>query len=327
MITHRPVPTRALAVTGAAALLLVTIAAGCSHRYSTDDTATGAASELLGARPGDIGMDFSRSRSLYPLAVGNYWEYRVRGQIQIIAPSALPPVVGESPYFIYITGTRTVDGRDYFLQLQGDPRMGRADVPVPVRSSRFGLFQLVSNQAVRAAAPVDPAAAELSAYVDRAITDPAKRAAYQRAAAELAAKLSGIRAMPGGVELGTPSEPAPDELTLLSYPIYPGARWVVRADPHFARVVEGAERINTPLGTFVAWRIRGTSELFGPNDRVHYWYSRLGLLRFRYHVEVDAADSTGAVIGRAAIDSDQSLTRIQLVKGGAALVTGGDAAE
>lgn len=331
MTTHRPFSTRAVSVTGAAALLVFSIAhAGCSHRYSADDAGTSMASELLGVRPGDTGIDFSRSRSLYPLAVGNHWDYRVRTRYQIIDPAGPPPVVGESPYTIDIVGTSTYDGREYFLQSQGDPRRGAVGLAFPLRSSRFGLFELElirAQDAVSAATPVDPAAADLAAYVDRAIADPAKRAAYRRAAAELAAKLAGVRSTLGGLDLLTPPGAAPGEHTVLSYPLYVGARWVVRTDPRFGRIVEARERINVPLGTFGAWRIRNTSEQYGPNDRVHFWYSNLGLLRFRYHVETNATDSTGAIIGRVGIDSDQALTSIHLVRGGAALVTGSDTAE
>jgi hypothetical protein len=85
--------------------------------------------------------------------------------------------------------------------------------------------------------------------------------------------------------------------------------------------------VNLPLGTLPAWKLRGTSELFGPEDRVHFWYSRLGLLRIRFHVVGDATDNTGNVIGRVVTDSDQSLTEIHLVRTGAALVAGDDARE
>jgi hypothetical protein len=96
----------------------------------------------------------------------------------------------------------------------------------------------------------------------------------------------------------------------------------VRDEPRFARIVVGRDRINVPLGTFAAWKLRGTSELYGPEDRVHLWYSNLGLLRFRYHVEADAVDEVDHVIGRVVTDSDQSLTGIHLVRGGAALAAG-----
>jgi len=112
-------------------------------------------------------------------------------------------------------------------------------------------------------------------------------------------------------------------LTMLSYPLRPGASWIVRDSPRFVRTVVGLDMIHVPLGSFPAWALRGDSELFGPNDRVGFWYSRLGLLRIRYHVEADAVDNTGAVIGRVATDSDQSLTGIHLVRS-AALAAGGE---
>lgn len=327
MTTQRPFATSVATVAGAAALLAFSMAlAGCSH--STDDTAgSGLTSDLLGVRPGDPAMDFNRSRSLFPLAVGNYWIYRVRTHLQIIDPAAPPPADVEASYFINISGTATYDGRDYFLQSQGDPRRGGVDVAFPVRSSRFGLFHLELNHATQAAsgvAPVKPQAAELSAYVDRTFTDPAKHAAYQRAAGELDAKLG---LMLGGEQARTPPGATPDELTVLSYPLYVGARWVVRKDPDLARIVEARERINLPLGTLGAWRIRNTSPAYGPNDRVHSWYSNLGMLRLRVHAETNATDSTGAIIGRVMIDSDQALTDVHLVRGSAALVTGGNIAE
>ena len=312
---------------GMAALIALTIVAGCSQRDSTD-VAAGGPSELLAPSP--MGTDFARSRSLFPLAVGNYWLYRVRTHYQILGPGAPAPVDGEGTYFVNIAGTATYDGRDYFLQSEGDPRQGNVGVAFPVRSSRFGLFELMLNHASQArsdAVPVDPVAGDLSAYVDRAIADPVKRAAYQRAAAALAAKVSAMRPAPGGQSLVPPPHAVPDELTVLSYPLYAGARWVVRKDPNLARIVEARERINVPLGTFAAWRIRNVSELYGPNDRVHFWYSSLGLLRFRVHAETNATDSTGAIIGRVAIDSDRALTDVHLVRASAALVSGSNPAE
>ena len=330
-MTSRRFSTRAVTIAGTAALLLFSIAfVGCSHRYSTEESpAPGVASDLLGVRPGDLGADFSRSRSLFPLAVGNHWEYRVRSRYQILDPAAPPPEVFETPYNIDIEATATLDGRDYFLQSEGDPRLGGVGLAFPVRSSRFGLYELELNQAQQssAAAPVEPAAADLTAYVDGAIADPAKRAAYQRAAAELAAKVLGMSPTLGIQPLRPNPGAAPNELTLLSYPLFVGARWIVRKDPQFGRIVVAHERVLVPLGTFPAWKVRGTSELYGPNDRVNFWYSNLGLLALRYHAETNATDSTGAIIGRVAIDSDQSLTAIHLVRAGTALATEDNAAE
>jgi hypothetical protein len=328
MITSRPFASRFLSFAGAVALLvLAAFVPGCSHKYSGDPASSevaGPAGELLAPRPTDTGIGFSSARMLYPLAVGNRWDYRVRERDQITTEAGpQPPVIREQPLALEITDTQTFDGRQYFLQSEFDPRQGPANGSVfNLRGSRFGLFELDLVRAPQGVAtdavPIDPEATSLAAYVDRTIADPAQRAAFQRAAAEVVAKLAAVRPSPGSIRPGT--DAAPGEITLLSYPLYAGARWIVRDDPRFARIVIGRERVSLPLGTFAAWNIRGTAELFGPEDRVHFWYSNLGLLRIRFHVVGNATDNTGAIIGRVVTDSDQSLTDIHLVAGDAALV-------
>jgi hypothetical protein len=304
--------------------------AGCSHKYSADDAAldgTGVTTELLAPRPGDgSGQDFRRARQIFPLAVGNHWDYHVRMRNEIITDAGpQPPVVEEATATIAITGTRQVGDREYFAQevtqeSPGKPGLGTTFL---VRQSRLGLFELDAAQPQEGVtvdgAPADPAGADLIANVDRSITDPARRAAFHRAAVELAAKLSLLRPAVGR----HPQAGAdPGEITVLSYPLYVGARWIVRADPRFARMVVARERIALPLGTFPAWKLRGTAELFGPEDRLHLWYSNLGLLRIRFHGVSDAVDDTGNVIGRVVFDSDQSLTDIHLAGRGSSLAAG-----
>ena len=327
-----PLTTRAVRLAGVITLLASCLGlVGCSHKYSADGATSdnaGATTELLA--PGESG-GIPSARALYPLAVGNRWDYRIRTRSEITTDAGpQPPVVEENSLAIEITGTQTIDGRDYFQQSESDPSQAPPNSSVfNLRGNRFGLFELdlVSAQQDLAtdAAPLDDNVAALMAYVDRTVTDPSQRAAFQRAAAEVAAKIAAARP----TLVGRPGRPGavPGEITLLSYPLYPGARWIVRDDPRFARIVVGPERVNLPLGTLPAWKLRGTSELFGPEDRVHFWYSRLGLLRIRFHVVGDATDNTGNVIGRVVTDSDQSLTEIHLVRTGAALVAGDDARE
>jgi hypothetical protein len=193
------------------------------------------------------------------------------------------------------------------------------------------LFELdpVSAPALiaREAAPVEPLPSDVVTYVNRTIQDPVLRAAFQRAAAVVAEKVDAILLGSGQ----TPRRPGggaePGEITFLSYPLFPGAQWMVRDSPRFERTVVAHEVTSVPLGTFPAWKLLGTSELFGPEDVVHYWYSPLGLLRFRYHVVGDATDPFGNPIGRVVSDFDQSLTDIHLVTSGPVLVAGNDARE
>lgn len=327
MKTSGPFARRAALLAGA--LLVLAAFAGCKHGYSAEDGSsgdTGAAGELLAPRPGIAGL--GRSRSLYPLAVGNRWDYRVRVRNEITTDAGpQPPEITEGPFSTEIVGTETVGDFEYFQEAEFVAPEPPSGAPLfRLRSSRFGLFELDAvrtQQQVRVdPSPTDPVAASLAAYVDRTIVDPARRAAFRRAAAEVDAKLAALRPRFAGQGPRPQASAAPGEITLLRYPVYAGARWLVRDDPRFARIVVGRDRIEVPLGTFAAWKLRGTSELYGPEDRVHFWYSNLGLLRFRYHVVGNATDDSGNIIGRVITDSDQSLTGIHLVRGSAALATG-----
>ena len=326
MTTPRLLALRA-AFAGAVALLVLSLALGsCKHGYSTaDDPAPGATSDLLAPSPLGAGNDFSRARALFPLAVGNHWDYRIRTRSVITTDAGpQPPQVEETTLTVDITGTATNGELTYFLQ-EEVPAGSCCGQVFMARGSRFGLFHLQPLRAQQDATigetPVDAERAALEAYVDQTVTDPAKRAAFQRAAAQVAAKLAAARPVLGGAR--PPEGAMPGEITLLSYPLYQGKRWIVVDTPRFARIVVGLDRIRVPLGTFAAWKIRGTSELFAPTDRVHFWYSNLGLLRIRFHAEVNAVDNTGAIIGTVAMDSDQSLAGIHLVRP-SALAADGD---
>ena len=145
--------------------------------------------------------------------------------------------------------------------------------------------------------------------MDHAFADPRRREALRRAVDQVSAKLSAIRltAIPGQ------GGPAPGEITLLRYPLSVGARWVVRDSPRFTRVVVARERVRVPAGVFAAWRLRGGSERFGPEDRVDFWYAPAGLVRIQIHLVGDATDDQGNLTGRVVIESDQVLTDFDLV--------------
>ena len=44
-----------------------------------------------------------------------------------------------------------------------------------------------------------------------------------------------------------------------------------------------------------------------------FWYASAGLVRFAFHVELEATDESGNVIGLLEFDSDQQLTQVHLV--------------
>jgi hypothetical protein len=151
------------------------------------------------------------------------------------------------------------------------------------------------------------------AVVNGRIARPADRAAFERAAERVMERLASMRWNDSQLVGQGRGGPDPGELSVLRYPLSAGARWTVREMPRYGRVVLGRERVVVPAGAFVAWRLRGTSELFGPDDRVFYWYSSAGLVQMSFHFESDATDDAGNVIGRVIGDQDQVLTGLTLV--------------
>jgi hypothetical protein len=314
---------------GALALMATSLClSGCSReseaeRPTTD--AAGTAGQLLGPRPTDPGMEFAGARTLYPLAVGNRWDYRIRWRRTLLTNAGpQPPSTGEGSLSVEITGTYPLGDRDYFVQ-KVTPRDPIAPTSV-VRKDRSGLYTTYLGGGYLTDADMlgGGLARELRAYVDRTVPDAAQRAAFQRAVAAEVAKLGGARR-----SAGSPPSHAqradPGEYTLLRFPLFVGARWteLEGAEYAVARTVVGRERVQVPLGVFPAWKIRQTSEYLGPSYRRYIWYGSVGELRERSHDEFEATDLSGNVVGRVLIDGELSLTGAHLVRAGA-LAAGGE---
>ena len=325
-MSHRPPSPARVALFCATLLALAALAislAGCKHAYGSDGLpldASGGAGRLLAPAGSGIPDGFGSRRGLfYPLAVGNFWSYSVHTRTTITtAEGPQPPVDSDRPWMAFITGTEQLGGRQYFLQSEFDPRAGAIPPPgFPMREDASGLFELdlvfpSPAAAAGGVAPSEPLAAELAATVDHAFADPRRRETFRRAVAQVSEKLTAIRltAVPGR------GGPAPDEITLLRYPLFVGARWVVRDLPLFTRAVVARERVRVPAGVFAAWRLRGGSERFGPEDRVDLWYASAGLVRIQIHVVGVAVDDRGNLTGRVVTESDQVLTSFDLAGGG-----------
>jgi hypothetical protein len=108
--------------------------------------------------------------------------------------------------------------------------------------------------------------------------------------------------------------PLAGEIAVLRYPLAPSKTWHVREDPLFIKTVEGQEGLDLPAGSFSGWRIRIDSELFGPNDRVHVWHGRDGLLQLEAHTEGLVVDENGNVLGTIVGDQAQRLSGLSLVR-------------
>jgi hypothetical protein len=140
----------------------------------------------------------------------------------------------------------------------------------------------------------------------------AQTAAYERAWEGLQRKIAAVRqAVADPLRV---ADVAPGEIIRLDYPLHPGASWTVREDPLFTSTVERLERLDLPAGSFNAYRIRIGSQFFGPEDTVHLWMGRSGLLQFRYRLVEPATDENGNVIGELVVTHDEVVDAVSLVK-------------
>jgi hypothetical protein len=319
--SHSPVTRAAILTLARLSLLLASalVAGGCSHKDPTAITSAGSASDLF-ARGPDLG-DLEHGRLLVPLAIGNRWDYRSRFQGTIVTDSGTQPgfdVV--TPLRDEIIGTERIGEHEYFLIQESNPASGETYGVFRDREDRSGLFEHdPPSQPAGSLAVVEAPGSvrQLSDYLARTVADEAQRAAFQRAAAVLATRLAALRHVAGG--------PEPGEIAFLRFPLFVRASWIVRESPRFERTVTARERVELPAGEFTAWSIRGTPELYGPEDRLQLWYSAEGLLRLQFHGVAEATDPFGNVIGLLVADLDQSLTALHLEGGtpGAAPVAGG----
>jgi hypothetical protein len=125
----------------------------------------------------------------------------------------------------------------------------------------------------------------------------ASREAWTRAAQAHLGKIRAVQSVIGGAawtsSSGLSMQPPDGELLRLSYPLFRGRTWRIRDEPVFVATVEDMGPVRVPAGDFFGVRVRIDSELFGPDDRVHFWYSRSGQLQLRAHLETRTTDPAG----------------------------------
>ena len=252
----------------------------------------------------------------YPLDIGNHWGYEYTSSFQIIpsgGPAGNPDVI-ESLVDVDVTGTAERFGRTYLVQRESDGQGYEAEFLY--RQDKSGLFN----------ADPEPASMKALAQRDEVLTrlvgdaTPSMKEAYRAAMARVIAKQSAVRkalhgAGHGGAAIGQTSGPLAGEIALLRYPIATGKTWHVREDPLVVYTVEAQESLQLPAGTLNGWRIRiDWPGFFGPEDHAAVWYGRDGRLQLRAHVESEATDENGNVIGTVVGDDVQQLSEVSLVK-------------
>jgi hypothetical protein len=321
-------PRRAIAVFWISTVAVLAVVGCAKDRASNSSSlqSDAAATRLLGPDPLG-GMppwpDLQRRGNWmpYPLAAGNRWDYTIHTITTTVIDAVRQlPDTTESPWLALVGDPVMVDGRRYFLQSESDPRV-MAPSPAVLfltRQDRTGLYERDVYTAVPAAAGSESGAGaalgeRLAASVARMPGAASHPEAFRRAAFDLAGRLEWM--MHPALTVASPNlGPTPPALdhAALRYPLYVGASWIYRDSPQYTRRVTSREPLAVPAGRFTAWRIAGGSELFGPRDRVTFWYGSAGLLRIQAHAEVNAVDSGGNIIGTVLVDSDQVLTAAKL---------------
>ena len=269
----------------------------------------------------EAGAASGSARALYPIHLGNHWSWtrELETHYQI---NQDPPIV--SGFTVDVDQDQVCDefqdGRVYTIErITENSDLGTYYTWVRVRQDRTGLYEADdTSQPACATAP------ERSSNASRAVADPVEErwntiAARIPAAQQVAARkifdrheliTARIRELIGMARPTTLAEP---ELLRLKYPLRTGSSWTVRGNPLFVETVEGVDALDTVAGTQVGYRIRMDSELFGPDDRVWFWYGRSGFLQLRAHLEGEGTDPEGHVFNYVTEDS-YTLTELSLIE-------------
>jgi hypothetical protein len=299
------------------AALLSLFLAGCSGRadLSTGPVVAGDQTLSIPGRPVER-PGFATQPGFYPLTVGNRWTYHREYVVRLVPNQgeAPPPERIESDYLRSIIGGVEFDGRLYLAEEESS--VGGEGNLILMRQNTTGLYEwsMIRAAADPKASPVDAPGLTIPAG-----RSSAERAAYEQAGRRLEARVAllGTATRRGPVALSGIRPPGvqPWELTRLRYPLAPKARWPISVGPPFRLEAEviGAETLRLRPGNLRGYRIRLRPDFLSPADNVYVWYGPSGFLQLAAHMEVDAVDQFGAVIGRYVLDQREWLTDLTLV--------------
>jgi len=250
--------------------------------------------------------------AFYPLSPGNEWVYRHRFEMQLIpddGPSDPPEVVVETVRRRQ-TDYREHEGTEYLLEEESVGFLTTAKRLY--RQDRRGLYEadVPLIEGTKSDGPVlaDRMLSIVSAVASRQDVDPACIARHLQRHAEVVAMVTGSSPQPSPPGDGLQR----DELLRLAYPLRPGAAWVVRDTPLFVSTVEGLD----PRAGSPAYRIRMDSDLFGPDDLVHFWYGRCGFGGMRAHLEGVLVDLNGHRLGSIVSEETWDLVGVDIDRAG-----------
>jgi hypothetical protein len=271
---------------------LFLIAAACGIDPTTSDLRDGSSTSTEVARFGQVDR---KPGAFFPLAVGSEWHYAAHLKSQaIVDGEPQPPEVENGDVSLSIIGTETRFGREYFVaELAAEIGSGPpVTVWVRYRQDRGGLYEadipISEPPTGTAAASVEhvPVGHRLNAPLVLRLLGGERHALRGRRTTRTH---DSSRQPPGG--------PMSNEITRLVYPLRPGQEWVIRDDPLFESRVDGRDVLVVPAGRHSAWRVWISNDFSGPNDVVHDWYNRHGIIAEYQRTETPYLDPSGAEVG------------------------------
>ncbi len=300
----------------ALALGLAVLASGCSDARLTIATRTLGPSSPA-AIPEVAADDAHGWTGWYPLAEGNWWRSLSGFSMRLTPTGGVPgPWDGEGwETRREIACAATIDGRDYLVEALSNVDVGYRWIPF--RQDATGLYEA----AVEITTPwCDGATDRMRAPVTRGGQSPREAllrrlASMPPAGAEpvtFAATVRDLDARARTLEraLGRSGVPAGTELTRLADPLRPGQTGVVNEVLDLRATVTGRERRDVPgLGMFHVLAVKLHGPMFGPDDRAVTWWSKDGMIGYRFEFFGDWVDNSGRVIGRIeAVSQDQLMS-------------------
>jgi hypothetical protein len=308
-----------------AILALLATLAGCSQPLPNEPSSSGlrssmtAGAQLAGSAP---------QGSFFPLAVGNRWTATADDRFTMISGSGgtVPAdFTIHSDITRHLVGTEVRNGRVYVVQEEDGNKFLPTEVLVNwlhYRQDASGLYLAdlglnvpPGSEGIRASATSAARPYTLPADILAATTDQ-ERAAYLAALEKLRERVAAIQAvMKQSIADGNgpPGGLLSNEIPRLRYPLYPGSKWVIRADPRFESTVEAIETLSVPAGRFPCYRIRIDSEFIKSGESARFWVSRSGEVAERYHFIEELVDADGNTIGFFNLDHELTLQTVSLL--------------
>ncbi len=305
---------------------------------------TGPAVERATGQPpstqvGDVASQASEAgpTGFFPLEIGNHWFYRGLEKMSIVEDGVVmfDPLVIRTSEEHRLVGSQELFGREYIVKRQVLRDDFRPDLLftywIRYRQDRAGLYEadveLTEPPSVieggRAHTELDRGAiGQRGAMLWQRILGTLhteKRGPYRLAWERLTQKSRVIEDVLGRRTWRVPAPPGPPggvlpgEITRLRFPLHRGQEWTIRGDPFSGSVVEGVDVLDLPPGRMNGFRIRVTSEFFGPKDVVLFWYGRDGFLGLLAHIESEARDQNGNLIVTMVYDVSLFLESLDLV--------------